>query len=138
MNMIDKARIELIEAGYKGDSLESYVKIVEVFCELGHSGGSAPFGIEIVRRLLLQHPLSHLTGEESEWGKPSFDGSQQNKRLTSVFRYNEDNSTAIYLDGKVFSDDGGETWFTNRNSRIPIKFPFYPKEPERILLEEER
>jgi hypothetical protein len=41
------------------------------------------------------------------------------------------------LDAKVFSDDGGKTWFTNMNSREVIEFPYaVPTSPKRYLVDE--
>lgn len=63
---------------------------------------------------------------------------QQNKRCSSVFRRHFDNGTAYDIDGKVFSDDGGKTFYSCRESRIPVTFPYYPKEkPERVILPQE-
>lgn len=93
---------------------------------------------KIISRLLDWKPISPITGEDSEWN--SFyewdkEKSQQNKRCSAVFRKNNNNSTAYYINGKIFSDDGGETWFTNRDSFVFITFPYeVPDKPERIIL----
>jgi hypothetical protein len=35
----------------------------------------------------------------------------------------------------VFSDDDGKTWWTSRDSSIPIKFPYMvPVEPEKVYV----
>jgi hypothetical protein len=74
-------------------------------------------------------------GTEDEWTEPKKLGgrvTQQNKRYSSVFRYDEDNSTAVDTNGKVFTRDG-KSYFTNRDSFVPIKFPYQvPDEPEKI------
>lgn len=108
--------------------------LVEVFEKQDHSGLSASITRNRFARLANFLPLTPLTGEESEWGTPA--GKNQNNRCYSVFR-NEDGS-AYYIDGKVFSDDGGETWFTTSESAVPITFPFsVPSEPERVILSSE-
>ncbi|OUB57008.1 hypothetical protein [Bacillus thuringiensis] len=112
--------------------------IVKVFSEQGHSGMSAAYALGLIKRLLSWKPITPLTGEESEWndvGGGTGESTQQNNRCSAIFRENNDNSTAYYIDGKVFSDDGGVTWFTNRDSRIPIVFPFVvPDQPEYVIL----
>ena len=88
-------------------------------------------------RLLSWKPIIPLTGAEEEWNtiKESF---EQNELCSAVFRYNKDNSTAHYIDGKVFSNDGGISWYTNKESHIDITFPFIvPDEPERVYLDKE-
>lgn len=97
-------------------------------------------------RLLAWKPIFPLTGEESEWSDNlSTDRpTQQNLLCSAVFRDYGDNSTARYIDGRVFSDNGGHTWFMrNRKdgivqSSMPISFPFWvPDEPEYIYLDGE-
>ena len=88
-------------------------------------------------RLLSWKPIIPLTGAEEEWNtiKESF---EQNELCSAVFRYNKDNSTAHYIDDKVFSNDGGISWYTNKESHIDITFPFIvPDEPERVYLDKE-
>jgi hemerythrin superfamily protein len=94
---------------------------------------------KLVSRLMNWKPINPLTGEDDEWGSvPSYEkdrNNQQNLRCSAVFRNNFDNSTAYYIDGKVFSDDGGKSWYTCRESRVPVTFPFeIPDQPERIIL----
>lgn len=101
---------------------------------------------EIIRkfcRLSDHKPLVPLTGEDDEWKHESFDSStEQNVFCSAVFRKQGDNSTAVYIDGRIFSDDGGRTWFRKGgnsnpqlNSEINITFPFeVPDEPEKIYL----
>jgi hypothetical protein len=118
--------------------------IVKIFCNQGHSGTSASYLIGKVTRLMDWKPISALTGEESEWGEPhNCNGriTQQNNRCSAVFRDDTDNSTAHYLYGRVYSDNGGHTWFTGNHkdgvvhSSVPVKFPYrVPDKPEYIYL----
>ena len=118
--------------------------IVKVFCNQGHSGTSAGYLIGKVTRLLDWKPITALTGEESEWGEPhNCNGrtTQQNNRCSAVFRDNQDNSTAHYIYGRVYSDNGGHSWFTGNHkngvvqSSVPVTFPFYvPEKSEHIYL----
>lgn len=105
--------------------------ILTVFAKQGHSAG---YVINMLQRLLNWIPIKPLTGEDDEW-EEAYEDVEQNIRCPGVFRHGKDNSTATYR-GRVFSDDGGHTWFTNRNSHVPITFPFYvPTEPEYVILE---
>jgi hypothetical protein len=145
-NLVEWAKLELERIGDQNDSMQQsmnrdILQIVEMFSEQGHSGFSASYALNMITRLLDWKPITPLTGEDDEWcDVPKWDkdkNCQQNKRCSAVFRYNFDNSTAIYIDGKVFSDDGGKTWWNNRNSRVPVIFPYkIPDKPERIILED--
>lgn len=143
-NLLDFAKEELARLGHKEDKMQQEMNkgilgIVEKFSEQGHSGFSASYALGILTRLLEYKSLTPITGEEDEWFDVSelSDGSmQQNKRCSAIFRENNDNSTAYYIDGKVFSDDGGVSWWSGNGSAIPITLPFnVPEEPERIILE---
>jgi hypothetical protein len=95
----------------------------------------------LISRLMAWKPINPLTGEDDEWSPvPEWDKdrkTQQNKRCSAVFRDNYDNSTAHYIDGKVFSDDGGKSWWSGKGSSIKVTFPFdIPDKPERIILED--
>lgn len=143
-NLTAWAKEELDRLVEDGDELQKIInkdilEIVNVFANQGHSGFSASYAIGIIKRLLSWQPITPLTGEEDEWcevqewNKDS--NVQQNNRCSAVFRKNFDNSTAYYIDGKIFSDDGGETWFTSSDSFVPVTFPYkVPSEPERIIL----
>jgi|LSQX01.3.fsa_nt_gb hypothetical protein len=110
--------------------------IVKVFSWQGHSGFSAGYVIRKITRLLDWKTITPLTGEESEWSDCyADDTTQQNLRCSAVFRKNKDNSTAYYINGKVFSDNGGHTWFSSHKSRVPVTFPYnVPDNPEYIYL----
>lgn len=140
--MMEWAKEELSLLVKNNDSIQNeinndIIELVEVFAKQGHSGFTASYTLGILNRLLSWKPITPLTGSDDEWGEV-FDNesnTQQNKRCSSVFRKNFDNSTAYYLDGKVFSDDGGKTWFTSRDSRTPVTFPFtVPDQSEKIIL----
>lgn len=150
MNMVEWSKVELDrllkdgnEEGMQKEINEDILDIVKKFSSQGHSGFSASYALGIIKRLLDWKPIQPLTGEDDEWyDVPTWDdgeNQQQNKRCTAVFRRNFDNSTAYYIDGKVFSDDGGKTWFTNgkRGSFVAVTFPYsVPEKPEYIILPE--
>lgn len=99
--------------------------IVRIFSEQGHSGFSASYAIAQIRRLLDWKPLTPLTGEEDEWN------GRQNTRYSAVFR-NED-GTAYNIEGKIFTDNGGQSWYSCRESFVPVTFPYnVPESPTRV------
>lgn len=107
-NLVDHATRELNWAGYAHDSEDemdrsiyfSTLMIVEAFSVVGHSGGSAPFHLDMIEKLLRFEPLGPITDSPGEWmeidegmmGKP---GVAQNTR-----------------DGRMFSEDGGKTYYS--------------------------
>ena len=140
-NLVDYAKREMDLAWPEHDDMQDLVKknvieIVQTFIDQGHSGLSAAYILRILRRVLYWNPIGPLMGYESEWGPAYGDMEmQQNKRCSHVFREHYDNRTAHDINGKVFSDDGGETWYSCRESSVPVTFPYYPPdEPERIVL----
>lgn len=139
-NLVKWAEKELNRLVKNDDEMQQEInkdilEIVKVFSEQGHSGFSASYALNIITRLLDWKPIGALTGEEDEWIDVG-NNTCQNNRCSAVFRRGKDNSTAYYLDGKVFSDDGGETWYTNQDSVVPVTFPYtVPEKPEYIILE---
>jgi len=112
------------------------LKMVDLFSEEGHSGTSASYAISRIKRLLCRKPLGPLTGEDDEWDEWSTD-KYQNRRFSEVFKDGKAGK-GYWMKGKVFSDDG-KTWYTNKNSRVYIDFPFdVPDEPEYIDLSKTR
>lgn len=115
------------------------LEIVDMFKEYGLGSQEA----RSLKRLMNWKPIVHLTGTEDEWGECIVgDRSQQNKLCSAVFRENGDNATAHYIEGRVYSDNGGHTWFTTGGrgdrkikSAVPVTFPFWvPDKPEFIYL----
>ena len=146
MSFIEWAKKELDLLNKDKDGMQALMnrnllEILKVFDKQGHSGFSASYLRRALHRLLDWKPLTPLTGEDDEWSVcSSINGkiTEQNIRCSAVFRYNRDNSTAHYIDGKVYSDNGGITWFTKGGgcSSIPVTFPFtVPSEPEKVYIE---
>lgn len=135
--MIEWAKNELKRIQHDADGWQDRVdrdvlEILQVFCNQGHSNFSAPYVMSIVQRLSQFKPLTPLTGEDDEWNEVG-SGVYQNKRCSTVFK--EADGKAYNSEGKIFTDDGGVTWFTNINSRIYIEFPYeVPDKPEKIYL----
>ena len=112
------------EGGFYGGMLGTAVmKMVKVFAEEGHSGMSASLAIQLFERVARFEPLTPLTGEDDEWTEVG-DGVFQNRRCSHVFKTAVDG--AYDIEGRIFRDpDGG--CYTNRDSRVPVTFPYVPK-----------
>ncbi len=133
-NLVKHALSELDRIGW--DDMQTQMNLhllgmVEMFSEEGHSGFSASYALNLLKKLLNFEPIGALTGEDDEWVEVGT-GTSQNKRMGSVFK---ENGAAYYLYGKAFSDDDGKTWYTSGESRIPVEFPWIKPETERILVE---
>jgi hypothetical protein len=110
------------------------LKLLEVFDGEGHSGTSAPYAISLFKNLASFDPIAPLTGEDWEWtdvAEQSGGPLWQNKRCSHVFK---DNDGAYDIDGIVFYDiikgENGEeykSYYTCKESRVPVTFPYTPK-----------
>lgn len=133
----DAERARTLE--YKAAKLakENVMELIKVIDRQGHSGLSIGLVMSLFETLVRYRPLTALTGSEEEW-KDAFYGNgnniQQNKRCPSVFRVCNDNATAYNIDGKVFSDNNGESWFSCHASKVPVTFPYDVPEIEKIIL----
>lgn len=145
MSMLDWAKRELDLAGFKEsedpDDINNWMrndvlKLLEMFCEQGHSGFSANYAIKLFQTLASWKPLSPLTGEPDEWTEVGPD-VWQNKRASNVFK--GEDGRAYWSDGVVFwewfTPKEGEpfkSYFTSRDSRVYIdSFPWtMPEKPE--------
>lgn len=109
--------------------------IVALFASHGHSGGSAPYAINLLNTLLRGEPITPLTGADDEWMEVGMEyGGKtplyQNTRLSTVFK---EDDMAYTIDGYVFSDNGGDSYFTSRYSRKMIdSFPWTPTKTEYV------
>lgn len=109
------------------------LKLLEVFDGEGHSGSSAPYAIDLFKKLAMFEPVAPLTGEDWEWDEVSA-GVFQNKRCSRVFKQADRFDGQAYdIDGIIFydwyTDEEGKkhkSFFTNRDSFVPITFPYTP------------
>lgn len=121
---------------------EHVLKLLDVFADEGHSGSSAPYAINVFKKLAMFEPLVPLTGEDWEWHEVS-DGVLQNLRCSRVFKQADRfNGQAYDIDGIVFYDwyerpldpdepgypgtYHGKSHYTSRESMVPITFPYTP------------
>lgn len=115
---------------------KNILDLVEMFSNQGHSGFTANYSIGILNKLLKQSFVTPLTGEDDEWNEVG-PGVYQNKRESKIFKQADRfDGKAYYLNGKAFSDNGGETWFTNSDSFVVVEFPLNKlPETEHIILD---
>lgn len=134
MSYINHAKQEFEVLGWPGDCemqqmvCDNIFELLEVFSKQGHSGSSAPYVIDLFKRLAMFEPISNLTGEDDEWVEVS-DGLWQNKRDSEVFKNKDDE--AYWISGKIFVEKNGAS-YTNRESRVPVEFPWSRPKPEII------
>jgi len=128
-NLIAHARRELPADGedeMQREMNRGLLQLLAVFSLQGHSGFSASYATSALEKLLRYQPLGPLTGEPDEWIDHG-DGVYQNKRCGHVFKQPDRfNGQAYDLDGRVFREPSGAC-YTNRNSMVPITFPYTPK-----------
>jgi len=97
------------------------LELVEVFSKYGHSGSSAPYALNLFKKIALFKPIAPLTGEDDEWTEV-IEGTWQNKRCSTVFK----DDTGVYnSEGRVFVDKDGSA-YTSKDSRVKIEFPYTP------------
>jgi hypothetical protein len=110
------------------------LKLLKVFDGEGHSGSSAPYAIDLFKKLAMFEPVAPLTGEDWEWNEVS-SGVFQNKRCGHVFKQADRfNGQAYDIDGIIFYEwytdkETGEkykSYFTSSDSFVPITFPYTP------------
>lgn len=92
-NLCKYAIRELELAGYSKEEdgpnkwmREQVIEAVALFSSHGNSGFSAPFEINLVKKLCSFDIISPLRFDDGEWGKIGLDGSCQNKRKSSIFK----------------------------------------------------
>lgn len=145
MNSIEIAQKELEAAGffdndeiYEGLIGDAVMTLIKTFNEQHHSDFSAMIVIHLFDRLAKHKPLTPLTGENWEWEKMTLGTDEDGDNQTYInircpFIIKDSDGVAYNTEGKVFSDDG-VVWYTNKNSRIPITFPYsVPNEPVRVI-----
>ena len=152
-NLHHHARAEFRAAGWTDEAgnykdemqqaiCEHVLKLLDVFADEGHSGSSAPYALDVFKKLAMFEPLVPLTGEDWEWIDHG-NGMFQNKRCSRVFKQPDRFDGQPYdIDGIVFwewyerpleSDEPGfpgtyrgKSHYTCRESMVPITFPYAP------------
>ena len=131
MNLIDFAKSELEGTNWCKDGnddydnriAESVLNLIKLFASQCHSNTSAQITTELFNKLARYQILTPLTGACSEWDSPDSSGTKQNLRCSHVFMKDGE---AYDIEGKVFEELSGLRYW-NRDSKIPVKFPYMPK-----------
>jgi hypothetical protein len=133
------ARIPKDDEGMQERINKHILDMITVFCEEGHSGFTANYTVNILNRLLRCLPLTPIEDTPEDWNDVG-GGFYQHRRCSTVFKHKDHfGGKAYILDAKVYSDDGGKTWFTNSDSREVIAFPYeVPAVRKRYLIDESR
>ena len=117
------------------------MNLLDVFHAEGHSGSSAPYAIDLFKKLAMQEPIVPLTGEDWEWIDHGH--CLQNKRCSRVFKQADRFDGQAYdINGIVFydwcerpldEDEPGypgtrrfKSHYTCGDSFVPITFPYTP------------
>lgn len=112
------------DSDYGGGLAHAVMGLVKAFANQGHSGFSAKATLDLFNKVANWEPIQPLMGTDDEWTE-HIDGCFQNKRCSRVFKDRKDDP-AYDIDGRVFRDSNG-AYFTDKNSKVYIKFPYTPK-----------
>ena len=139
-NITEHAKREFLALGYKTIEdcdddpnkwiQESVLELLEVFSKQGHSGFSAPYAINMFKKLAGFEPLCPIMGTEEEWCNDVYEDTDQNIRCSALFR--EKKKDVRYIDAITFQGEDSWDSFSGSvegvNSSQNIKgFPFTPK-----------
>lgn len=91
-NLVAHAQRELELIGEEPDTIKGYLKVIQAFADMGHSGGSASVAIPTIGRLLQFENLAPLTDDPDDWIEVGY-GMWQNRRCS-----------------RMFSEDGGKSY----------------------------
>ena len=149
-NFRDHAMIEFRAAGWVDENgkfidemqeaiCNHVLKLLEVFEDEGHSGSTAPYTIDLFKKLAMFKPVVPLTGEDWEWTciadeRTNHVAVYQNKRCSAVFKqHDRHDGQPYYIDGKVFwewatyeGEEPFKSYYTSRDSCVVITFPYTP------------
>jgi hypothetical protein len=116
-NLVNHARHELELVGEDETTIEGYLRVIQAFADMNHSGGSAFVAIPVINELLQFRNLKPLTNNPDEW---VFHGPQTWGAEGGVWQ-NKRNSEA-------FSHDGGKTYYLLSSKNDTGVFPLHTAE----------
>lgn len=99
-NLVKHAKYELDLIGEDPEIIQGYLKMIQIFADMGHSGGSASVFIPTLNALLQFKNLKPLTSNPEEWQHLTYEvwpdpqATWQNRR-----------------NGEAFSKDAGITYY---------------------------
>lgn len=131
MDLLEHAKIELelLEGNCEDDEAlemqkmvtKDVMQVLDILCSQGHSGFSASYIMNIIRKLWAWEPLGELTGNDDEW-RDVDDDKYQNKRCSAIFK-DKKTGKAYWLYGYAYSEPNSSAYFTCRESKKSITFP---------------
>ena len=108
---------------------ENVLELLEVFSKQGHSGMSAPYCINLFKKLANYDIISPINSQEEFDFQDVTDDTWQSRVISSVFL--DEKKKAYYLDAIVWQgEDQYDTWTGTVEgimSRQCVKYPFMPK-----------
>ena len=97
--------------------------LLKSFSSHGHSGSTAPYAIDLFKKLASFEPIVPITGNDCEWNEVG-EGTYQNNRCSHVFK--DSSGRAYDIQGKIFRESNG-CCYTSGDSHVDITFPYTPK-----------
>lgn len=105
-NLIKHARRELELIGEDPETIQGYLRVVQAFADMGHSGGSASVAIPVLTALFSFENLAPLTDNPDEWIQHE-NSLWQNVRNSEAF--SKDGGKTFYLlSERIWSDSEGK------------------------------
>jgi hypothetical protein len=98
--IVEHARVELELIGEESDTVDGYLRVLQAFADMGHSGGSASVVIPVLFELLCQKNLRPLTDDPDEW---IFHDKAVWGAEGGIWQNNRN--------GEAFSHDAGKTYY---------------------------
>lgn len=98
--LVNFARKELKLLGEDEDVIEGYLKVIQAFSDMEHSGESAFIAIGVLHQLFQYKNLTPLTDDPNEWQFITEDVWGESGGIWQSVR-----------DGEAFSNDGGKSYY---------------------------
>ena len=99
-NLVKHAKYELSLISEDPEFIEYYLKMIRLFSDMGHSGGSASVFIPTLSALLQFKNLTPLTSNPDEWQHLTYEVWPDPQAIWQNLR-----------NGEAFSKDGGKTYY---------------------------
>lgn len=120
-NLVEHAKRELELIGEEPETVAAYIRMIEDFAQMGHSGGSASVFIDVLHKLLQFQNVTPLTDNPQEW------------MLISNYLWQSRRNP------EAFSIDGGKTHYLLSNKTTTIEsvpHPSVTQETKKMSLSE--
>lgn len=125
-NLVNHAKRELELIGEEPEFIEGYLKVIQAFADMGHSGGSASVAIPTIMELLSFKNLSPLTDNPDEWLHHEEDiwgeegGVWQSRR-----------------NPEAFSNNGGKSYYllSEKSKSLNFAIPLHESVKSEVILD---